>query len=179
MGSQSFCTDPYPLPSSFKTNSPWLPLTPPPVLQLDAPCSLLVWPLVDSSLQEPNLSCLLLSLFLTTGASSEHRSWYESTPPSGRLVSDPPLPTGRNVLLFPLSRNCTQESDELQSMQVKDDSIISVQSLSYGLSDLQFSNIDWILVCSSRSFTWYTLSTECCCIQVKCLVSQFASLSPT
>jgi len=37
MGSQSFCNDPYPFPSSFKTNSPQLPLTPPLVLSPDAP----------------------------------------------------------------------------------------------------------------------------------------------
>lgn len=43
---------------------------------------------------------------LTTGASTAQRSRYESTPPSGRLVSDPPLHTGRNgFILFPLSRN--------------------------------------------------------------------------
>lgn len=39
---------------------------------------------------------------LTTGASSAQRSRYESTPPSGRLVSDPLLRTGRNgFILFP------------------------------------------------------------------------------
>lgn len=107
MGSQSFCSDPYPLPSSFKTNSPWLPLTPPLVLQLDGHQLSLSVTLGWQFSPSPELKLPFAKPRLTTGASSDHRSRYESTPPSGRLVSDPPLLTGRNGLPFPLSRNCT------------------------------------------------------------------------
>ena len=86
MGSQFFCSDPFPLPSSFKTNSPWLPLTPPLVLQLDAPCSYLVWPLVDSSLQDSNLSCLLLSLFWRQGHQLIAGLSMRARPPAGGLL---------------------------------------------------------------------------------------------
>lgn len=107
MGSQSFCSDPYPpLPSSFKTNSPWLPLTPPLMLLPDAPSSPSVTLGWQSFSEPPRLKLPSAKPGLTTGASSAQRSRYESTPPSGRLVSDPPLHTGRNgFILFPLSRN--------------------------------------------------------------------------
>lgn len=136
MGSQSSCSDPYPLPSFLKTNSPWLPLTPPLVLQLDGHQLSLSVTLGWQFSPSPELKLPFSKPGLTTGASSDHRSRYESTPPSGRLVSDPPLLTGRNGLPFPLSRNCTLRLNNCRA-QVKNDtfnSVISVHSLRCGLS---------------------------------------------
>lgn len=87
---------------------------------------------------------------LTTGASRDRRSRYESTPPSGRLVSDPPLPTGRNVLLVPLSRNCTHRvwraAEHAGERWHSLNGGISVQSLSHALSHLQVRFVfAWVL----------------------------------
>lgn len=104
---------------------------------------------------------------LTRGASSDPRSRYESTPPSGRLVSDPPLLTGRNGLPLPLSRSCSLSLTNGRA-QVKNytfNSITSVQSLSYGLSDLRFSLVVEFWFVQVRILYYTPLYTECSCSQ--------------
>lgn len=112
MGSQSFHSDPspsfHPLWRQTACDCPWLLL-----LRRRHP-TLPVWPRAEkSSASGPELKLPSATPGLTTGASSARRSPYESTPPSGRLVSDPLLRTGRNgFILLPLVQK--PDSDKQQ-----------------------------------------------------------------
>lgn len=107
MGSQSLRSDPspslHPLWRQTARDCPWL------LLRCCRP-TLRVWPGADS---RPGLKLPSAEPGLTTGASSAQPSRYGSTPPSGRLVSDPLLRTGRNsLILFPLVQK--PDSDKQQ-----------------------------------------------------------------
>lgn len=87
MGSQSFCSDPYPPfhPLSRQTvhDCPWLLLW---CSSLMGTGSLLVWPSVDSSLRAPNLSCLLLSPVWRQGHQVITGLGMGARPPVGGLL---------------------------------------------------------------------------------------------
>lgn len=96
MGSQSFSGDPYPYfhPLSRQTahDCPWLLLW--------CCCLMPQIPLSATLSWQFSPSCELKPPFanpaLTTGASGVQQPPHESTPPGGRLVTGPPLLTGRS-----------------------------------------------------------------------------------
>lgn len=130
------------------------------------PSSLRVWPLVDSSLQAPNLSCLLLSLVWQQGHQVLNGLDMRARPPVGGLLVILHYLQEEMGFLFPLSRNYSLTNCRAQ---VKNDTFNSISSKSK-LQSVRFTVLHngWLLVCSSGNSTVYT----------ECLVFQFPSLTP-
>lgn len=150
MWSQSFCGDPYPAfhPHSGQTvhDCPWLLLRSRRLMPQLSPSVTLVWQFSPST----ELKLPLVSLFWQRGIKCSTAPVWEHAPQWDASYWS--SATGRAFFfffLFPLSRNYTSCRAEVKKMTL---SMVSVQRVSYGLSDSQF----FIRLCSCVTSTVYT-----------------------